>query len=213
MHVADFLATVCSASGVAAPKDTDNAVLADLPALDSVSMWNYWIGLQPHSPRTELQVSAQTLLKWVDANTSNSSANRLLKLMVGDVPYACWSGADYPTGGVGDHCSTTVHCGTEGCMYLIRRMIPWSMAQSVLEFCTILSADHKAFIHWSRYDVLNDQSERHPIIDNTVTKAEMVARLLELNSARFEPNRGVPDPAACVAADKYGGVAGPWLFM
>ena len=127
MHVADFLATVCSASGVAAPKDTDDAVLADLPALDSVSMWNYWIGLQPHSPRTELQVSAQTLLKWVDANTSNSSANRLLKLMVGDVPYACWSGADYPTGGVGDHCSTTVHCGTEGCMYLIRRMIPWSM--------------------------------------------------------------------------------------
>ena len=84
-------------------------------------------------------------------------------------------------------------------------------AQSVLEFCTILSADHKALIHWSRYDVLNDQSERHPIIDNTVTKAEMVARLLDLNSARFEPNRGVPDPAACVAADKYGGVAGPWL--
>ena len=59
--------------------------------------------------------------------------------------------------------------------------------------------------------MLNDQSELHPILDNAITKAEMVARLLELNNARFEPNRGVPDPAACVAADKYGGVAGPWL--
>ena len=137
MHVADFFATICSASGVAVTKDTqkttlsDNAVLSDLPALDSVSMWNYWIGLQPHSPRTELQISAQTLLKWVDANASNSSVNRLLKLMVGDVPYACWSGSDYPTGGVSDHCSTTVHCGTKGCMCLLCRMIAWGTAQSL----------------------------------------------------------------------------------
>ena len=176
MHVADFLATICSASGIVAPKDMSNTVPADLPALDSISMWDYWIGLQPHSPRTELQISAQTLLRWVDANKSNNSVNRLLKLMVGDVPYACWSGTDYPTGGTGDHCSTTVHCGTEGCLY----------------------------------DVLADVSERHTI-DIFPTKAEMVARLSKLNSARFEPDRGVPDPAACVAADRYGGVAGPWL--
>jgi arylsulfatase B len=184
MHVADILATVCAASGVQLEKGaTDGAAAMGtdpaLPALDSISMWNYWTGSQPLSPRTELQISAQTLLQWVaNDTTSVTSANRLLKLMVGDVPYACWSGTDFPTGSAADRCSTTVHCGTTGCLF----------------------------------DVLADEREQHPLAgERPATLAKMVARLAQLNGARFEPDRGTPDPAACLAADKYGGVAGPWM--
>ena len=40
----------------------------------------------------------------------------------------------------------------------------------------------------------------------------MMARLLEINTTFFAPDRGQKDPAACAtAAGKYGGWWGPWV--
>eukprot|EP01052_Picozoa_sp_SAG31_P027440 SAG31_NODE_2570_length_5460_cov_3.135236_3_plen_1561_part_00 len=172
MHVADILATVCAASGLEPPDQSEMA--AALPALDSLSMWAYLTGASAYSPRTELQVSQHTLIQWV--NGSNVSDQKLLKLITGDVPYGCWSGPNYPGDGTPTQCGSVLHCA-EGCLF----------------------------------DVQRDIAERYPISNDTATKATMAARLAELNTHRWEPLRGPPDPAACTAARDYGNVVGPWL--
>lgn len=61
MHIADWYATLCDIAGIS-PSD-DVAQVANLPAIDSMSMWPYLLGKEEASPRTEIHISEHTLIQ------------------------------------------------------------------------------------------------------------------------------------------------------
>jgi len=101
-HLADVSATLVAVSS--APS-TD----ASLPPSDSQNLWPWLVGETNDSPRHSLQISQTTLLE-----AQNGS---LFKMLLGDVPYACWSGPRFPNASSKPGCSATLDCGRSGCLY------------------------------------------------------------------------------------------------
>ena len=77
-----------------APKRRSAAV----PPLDSKNLFPWLIGEAEMSPRRSLQISERTLL-W------ENGPSALWKLLVGDVPFACRTGPDYPNTTGSSHCA------------------------------------------------------------------------------------------------------------
>jgi arylsulfatase B len=104
MHIADYYATFAALAGVDPTDHT--AAAAGLPPIDSLNMWPLISGQNLTSPRTEIPVSAQTLIQgpW--------------KLITGSMPYATWQGTQYPNASSNAHpVSTSINCGTSGCLF------------------------------------------------------------------------------------------------
>lgn len=173
IHIADWLATLCRLAGVS-PFD-DRAERAGLPPIDSIDQWDYLSGKRQDSPRTTAQLSRSAYLKG------------RLKLLTGNVAFACWSGKFYPnasegrrTGPFGSPCNTTLRCGGTGCLF----------------------------------DVVSDKEERIDLATDprfaTMLK-EMKAELATANQGHFSPDRGKFSKLACEAAQAAGGFWAPFL--
>lgn len=105
MHIADWYGTFCKMAGVD-PTDS-KAAAAGLPPVDSLDLWPVLSGASPTSPRTELPISAQTLIQgqW--------------KFMQGKMDYATWQGVSYPNTTTLTHpeAGTILQCGASGCLF------------------------------------------------------------------------------------------------
>ena len=62
------------------------------------------------------------------------------------------------------------------------------------------------------YDVADDEGEHHELSASLPSVAErMRTRLDALNAGNYDPDRGKGDPAACRAAESFGGFYGPFV--
>jgi hypothetical protein len=81
-----------------ASRDASRPRSAAVPPLDSKNLFPWLIGEAEMSPRRSLQISERTLL-W------ENGPSALWKLLVGDVPFACRTGPDYPNTTGSSHCA------------------------------------------------------------------------------------------------------------
>jgi arylsulfatase I/J len=194
----DWYATL--AQGVGGLQDiTDHrAAAADLPPIDSINVWPYLTGAQPHSPRRTLELGASSCVVPSDGcvNLGGESPSRTLvtgilvdegdgglwKLLVGSVPMNGWQGPSFPNASTsGWAAEKSIHdCGETGCLFELR----------------------------------SDPTEHVDLAASEVARVQaLLERLREGNATTFSPDRGAPDTAAaCEAAMvQYGGFWGPWL--
>jgi len=202
--VADWLATFCEIANVTVADAA--AAAAGLPPIDSQSMLTYLVGDggggsysggTALSPRVELQVDSNVLLKVVSAATdrntdatNSTAANANLKLWKifgsgfpstpqGATGWACFPGPFYPN-------ATNPGCNSGG--------------------------DCDKSLGGCLFELYGDATEH---LNLAASEADvmrmMVSRLAALQPSIFSPDRGQADQAACLQVNKNGGFYGPWL--
>lgn len=174
IHGADWYSTLCTLAGVD-PHDA-RAETAGLPPVDSIDQWPLLSGATSVPPRAEVHISAHTFIRGD------------LKLIVGSVASACYSGPLYPNGTtavqpkfgpMGSPCDTTLDCRS-GCLF----------------------------------DVTQDPYEHVNLAGNSSyasVLAELQGALAQANRGNFAPDRGNFSKLSCKAAAGFGGFWGPFL--
>ena len=194
------------------------AAAAGLPPIDSQSMLEYLLGedspeegsrshsaaesrlgtagtpttVPATSPRLELQVDSNVLLKVMGAPSTDAGVNASLKLWKifgsgfpstpqGATGWACFPGPFYPNG-------TNPGCNAGG--------------------------DCDKAVGGCLFELYGDETEHVNLADSEggVMKM-MVARLAALQPSIFNPDRGKADQAACAQVSKNGGFYGPWVHL
>ena len=107
MHVADWYGTFCAIAGVD-PFDV-KACKANLPPVDSINMWPFISGEVNSSPRTEIPLSNNALIRGK------------YKILTGMTIMSDWTGPQYPnkTATNGNGLWAIHNCGRTGCLYNI----------------------------------------------------------------------------------------------
>lgn len=189
------------------------AEAAGLPAVDSISQWDYWLGNEnapgeAGPPRTEVALGGEvgdenggpSGVRFTGPAATNAGVEAvisvepvpgeapgttaLFKYMLGTFHFAAWTGPEYP-----NKSSTSFSANNSF----------WAVTANCSAGCL--------------YDLNADPNEH---VDVASTHPKMVAklhsRLLAINSSVFSPARGTPDPRGCVVAlGTYGGFWGPFL--
>ena len=191
VHVADWYATFAALARVQDPTADAEAAAAGLPAVDSVNVWPLIADAKAFlpggaaSPRTEVQLSSQALIQ-------RGGGGELYKLITGWMTSSGWTGPSYP--------NRTGHqpLPSPTDKYPPLMLDTWA---------------HDCGEPGCLYDVAADETEHHNLAEALPDVArKLKARLDELNMANYDPDRGAGDPAACRAAERYGGFYGPFVF-
>ena len=202
-HIADWYATFAALAKVDGKSDPE-AKAAGLPPIDSQNLVPA-IFPAAHADRADLDGGVDEvggtrasqlgrdevhLSKWAFIKRGDGGA--LHKLVTGWQLDTGWTGPTYP--------NRTGHQplpSLPASLYPPRKFGTW--AHDCGDGCL--------------FDVAADETEHHDLAaSQPALLATMHARLVELNQALYEPDRGEGDPAACAAAeDKYGGFYGPWM--
>ncbi len=198
--------TFASLAGITDFSDK-SAAAAGLPPVDSVPLWPYLSGAQPHSPRTVVELgSCATSDKGDDAfcgkrgtNTTvqglikderQTGSGGLWKVLIGSVWQAGWTGPEFPNntknsaGHIPDYNDFSFNCSAlpgGGCLF----------------------------------ELSVDPTEHNEI--GAAKPDKLRALLGEVAAAQgtvFSPDRGLVDKRACEAATgRYNGFWGPWIGL
>ena len=190
MTIWDLYATFGEAAGLSSSQAVEDAeaAKANLPKVDSISQWSYWMGKQQMPSRTELAIggalnnahgaSDQYLPTTVEGLITTENAT-MWKLLFGyHVQEAIWTGPQFPnSSSKPSDWNTEVDC-TTGCLF----------------------------------NLTHDPEERNDLASVRPDKVtEMVARIAWHNDTVFSPRRGSKDPRACkTALAEFGGFWGPF---
>ena len=183
-HGCDAYATFAALAGVD-PTDT-KAAAAGLPPIDSLDMWPMISGANLTSPRTEIVAGSDAVECNVGTGTQVQALIRAdgYKLIIGMLDQNIWTGPYYPNASTWQ--DPPYHCG-------VPTTPPTGKGGCLFN----------VFTDPTEHD---DVAAQHPDI-----VASLYARLLELQTTAFTPDRGTDDGAACTAAMAYGGFWGPFV--
>ena len=172
-HGCDALATFCALAGV---DPTDHrAAAAGLPPIDSLNMWPLISGANLTSPRTEIVAGSDSSECAFGNGTTVQALVRAdgWKLIIGALGQNIWSGPISPNGTKWQ--DIPYHCG-------IPSSPPVGKGGCL-------------------FNVLTDPNEHDDVADqNPAIVTAMYARIVELQTTAFTPNRGKDDGSACRAA-------------
>ena len=218
LHIADWYATFCALAGCDGTTDAE-AEAAGLPGIDSISMWPLLLagdgahettaqaaaqataqqGLrtpqeQARAPRAQARRSEVHLSNWALIQRVNSTG-QLYKLLVGWQTGSGWVGDVYP------NLTSVPPVPNPTAQYPPSKIDTWAYD------CD--AADGGACL----YELVSDPTEHLNLAAAMPQRVQMMrARLAELNTANYEPDRGKGDPQSCVVAEgQYRGFYGPWI--
>jgi arylsulfatase B len=185
----DVYATFCALAGVD-PTD-ERAAAAGLPPVDGINQWPLLSGATSTPPRTEVPVGSDATeanLVWLANKTVVQALVRAdgYKLIIGETGQNIWTGPQYPNKSTSWD-DTPYRCG-----------VP-STPPRGKGGCL--------------FNIFDDPTEHNDIAaDHADIVAEMYARILELQTTAFGPERGSDDGAACQAAmETWKGFWGPFI--
>jgi len=106
ISIADWYVTLATVAGVPDPTADPVAAAGGIPPIDGLDMWPLISGNNLTSPRTEIPV------------TRNALISGQYKYLVGQLPYAVWTGPSYPNASSAGHdpSGTVLDC-KDGCLF------------------------------------------------------------------------------------------------
>jgi len=180
IHIADWYATFCHLAGKSPHDRRAEESLPKLPGIDSKNVWPLIIGMNETSPRMEWPLTPfgeDPARAPHGGDDAAYMAEGRYKLLVGQIRQSGWCGQIHPN--------------------LTK---PWDSFNTV-EACTVPEKGKIGCL----FDVLEDPGEHHDLAIEMPQKAkEIFQKMKEAEKLWFNPDRGSPDPKACVIASETG---------
>ena len=127
LHCADWYRTLCHLAGGTDCGDSVSAQLHDVPQVDGFDVWQYIIGANETSPRTEIMIARCEVpsqhnipLSRASPDCSGAYIRGDFKIIIGMQYYGFWQGPIYPNATT-NHSTFDIHvdCGL-GCLFNIK---------------------------------------------------------------------------------------------
>lgn len=220
----DLLATFAEAGGLEASEAVADAkaAAAGLPAMDSISQWDYWRGATKAPPRTEVAIGGEIGNENGAASgvrfSGPTASNAGVEALVMSIAPPAVEEPSYQVATAAAGATSTLYKLMVGTFHFAM----WTGPQWPNQTSTAFAANNS---HWSvtadcrhgcLYDLSTDPGEHTDISAAQPTIAtRMRARLEQINATVFSPNRGTVQQAlGCeVGVNRYHGYWGPFLDL